>query len=199
MARRYLSLIDYYSPEAPFATEFRRLLHRLRNNHDEKELKSLLITSATLAEGKSTTCSFLGITAAVHKGLKTLLIDCDMRRPNLNRLLNVDRDYGLVEILSDGFNAMDAIKKTGIDKLDIITSGRQPGNPSTVFDAEAIGTIIEEMKFYYDLILLDSPPVIPVSDPMLLSPKVDGLLLVLRAGSTQKEVAQRALDILDST
>ena len=115
MARRYLSLIDYYNPEAPFATEFRRLLYRLRPNHDDRELKSLLITSATLAEGKSTTCSFLGITAAVHKGLKTLLIDCDMRRPNLNRLFNVDQNYGLVEVLSDGFNAMYAIKKSGIE------------------------------------------------------------------------------------
>ena len=199
VARRRLSIVDCYNSEAPFATEFRRLLHRIRSNDERAELKSLLVTSATLAEGKSTVCSFLGITAAAHKGLKTLLIDCDLRRPNIDRFFNLDRDYGLVEILADGFSAMDAIKKSGIDKLDIITSGRLAANPSTVFDAEAIGTVVDEMKFYYDLIILDSPPVIPVSDPMLLSSRVDGLLLVVRAGSTQKEVAQRALEILNAT
>ena len=97
----------------------------------------------------------------------------------------------------EGFNPRDAIKKTSISKLDILTSGKHVSNPSMVFDAESIGNLVEEMKFYYDLILVDSPPIIPVSDPMLLSTKLDGVLIVVKTGSTQREVSQRAIEIIN--
>jgi len=197
MARSKHSIIDFYDQESPYVTEFRRLLHKIMNNESTDELKSLMLTSSMLAEGKSTVCSLLGVTAAVNKGVKTLIIDADLRRPAIAGFFKLLPDPGLVEILVEGYNPREAVQKTSIDKLDIITAGRYCESPSEVFDAEAIGSLVEELKFYYDLILIDSPPLVPVSDPMLLASKVDGVLLVVKAGETQKEVVQRAVEIVD--
>jgi receptor protein-tyrosine kinase len=95
-----------------------------------------------------------------------------------------------------GLGPKDTIKRTPLEKLDLITAGVFEGPPAEVFNAEAMGRLVDQMKYYYDLVLVDSAPVLPVSDPMLLAPKVDGALLVVRAGSTQREIVQRAVDII---
>jgi capsular exopolysaccharide synthesis family protein len=197
MKAKQFSVIDSFHMEAPFATELRRLLHKLQQVERPTELKSIMITSSMLSEGKSTVCAYLGITAALQNGLKTLIIDCDLRRPTIHKLFVLGRKHGMTEILQDGFNPRDAIKKTSIDKLDIITCGDYHPEPTELFDVDAIGTLVEDMKFYYDLILVDTAPALPVSDPMLLAPKFDGALLVVKAGVTQKEIVHRALDIVD--
>jgi capsular exopolysaccharide synthesis family protein len=190
-----VSVIDFYSLESPFATEFRRLLHRLRTLDKEQELKSVLVTSASLSEGKSTVCGLLAVTAA-RKGLKTLLVDTDLRRPTLHTLVGAKRAPGVAEILTGGSTAKDVLQKTRLENLDIVTAGGYLREPAEVFDAPAIGRFLTEFKFYYDLILVDCAPLIPVSDPMLLSSEVDGTLMVVRAGQTAKEVAQRAAEIM---
>jgi capsular exopolysaccharide synthesis family protein len=198
MARRPLSILDFYSAEQPFATEFRRLLHRIKKNDNETELKSLLITSAMLSEGKSTISSFLAVTAARQKGMKTLLIDADLRRPTVHKFFAMERDKGLTEILADNYNPVDMIKHTEMENLHIMTAGKRVPSPTDIFDAQSIGRIVDEMKFYYDIILVDCAPVLPVSDPMLLASKLDGIVLVVKAGATQKEVVERAVEILST-
>ena len=193
-----MSLIDFYTQESPFATEFRRLLQRLKKGDGKQELKALMITSATLSEGKSTISCLLSITAAKH-GQKTLLIDTDLRRPTVHKLFKVDREIGLMEVLTEGLSAKNAVRKTELENLDLITAGRVSAEPAEVFDAPAIGRIVAELKFYYDLIVIDCAPIIPVSDPMLLSAEVDGTAMVIRAGKTPKEVARRAVEILNSS
>ena len=197
MARSQVSILEFFAADSPFATEFRRMLQRVRNLPDRQDLKILMITSATLSEGKSTVCSFLAATAA-RKGLKTLLVDCDLRRPTVHKLLALPRANGLAELLSEGVPVASVTKKTPLETLDVITAGRVNAHPEEVFDASAIGAILSDLKFYYDMILVDSPPVIPVSDPMLLAPEVDGVLLVIKAGATQREIARRAGDILSA-
>lgn len=191
------SVIDYFNMETDFATEFRRLLHNIKNTPSDTELKAIMFTSAMLSEGKSTIAVFLALTAA-RKGMKTLLIDADLRRPTVHRYFSVNRDNGLSEILAGETVAKNVTRRTALDKLDLICAGRAVSNPSELFDSRMIGNVVTEMKFYYDLILIDSPPVIPVSDPMLLSQEVDGVVLVVKAGSTQREVVRRATDILRS-
>lgn len=195
MKQGSLSIIDYYSLESPFATEFRRLLQRLKRLETGRELKVLMITSANLSEGKSTVCALMAITAA-KKGVKTLLVDADVRRPTVHKLFNVEREPGLTGVLEHGLPGKNVVRKTPLEHLDLITAGRVTAEPAEVFDAPAIGRLLTEMKFYYDLILVDSPPIIPVSDPMLLAPEVDGVLLVIRAGQTARDVAIRAVDIM---
>lgn len=196
MVRLPLSIVDFYQPEAPFATEFRRLLYKILDRRSDSELKGLLITSAMLSEGKSTVASFLALTAAKHKGLKTLLIDSDLRRPTIHRCFALERQRGLADILSASCEQKDVVKTTPVEKLHVITAGLTDVPPAELFDGEAVGRLIDEMKYYYDLVLVDSAPVLPVSDPMLLAPKLDATLLVVKAGSTQRQVVRRAVDII---
>jgi len=198
MARPNISVIDFFNLESGIATEFRRLLHNIQQLAKEREVKSLLVTSSMLSEGKSTVCAFLAMTAA-KKGLKTLLIDSDLRRPTMHKLFVIDREPGLSEALTEGVLARNVVRKTSLNSLDVITAGKPCPIPAEVFDAAAIGRIISEMKFYYDLIITDCAPVIPVSDPMLLSQEVDGVLFVVKAGSTQRDIVVRARDILASS
>jgi len=156
-----------------------------------------MVTSAMTGEGKSTVCSFLAVTAALKKGLKTLIIDADLRVPSIHKLFGIDSAPGLIEVLVDGLNPKNAVRKTKIEGLDVMTSGRRTDSPTEIFDPEGIGILINDMKFYYDLILVDCAPLLPVSDPMLLASKVDSTLLVVKAGTTQRELVQRAVGIID--
>lgn len=198
MARKGTSIIDLFNSELPFVAEFRRLLQKVRNTEAGSELKALLFTSAMLSEGKSTVCSLLALTASKHKRMKTLLVDCDLRRPAIHEFFAIDRAPGLTGILTGGLSVKECIRKTSIDSLDIITAGRVSRHPSEVLDCEAVGRLVDDMKLYYDLILVDTAPVLPVSDPMLLAPKMDGVVLVVKAGATQREVVRRAVDIIDA-
>jgi capsular exopolysaccharide synthesis family protein len=216
MVRKRITIADFFNPELPFVTEFRRLLRKVKNAETGYEpsrsdpakggptkwpvgLKSLLFTSAMLSEGKSTVCSFLALTAARHTRIKTLLIDCDLRRPAIHKFFAMERAPGLSGILARGLCAEDCIRKTSIETLDVITAGEAIPHPAEVLDVDAIDRLVEEMKFYYDLILVDTAPLLPVSDPMLLAPKMDGIILVVKAGATQREVVSRAMDIIDAS
>jgi capsular exopolysaccharide synthesis family protein len=195
MARAHLSITDQFPQESPLATEFRRLFNHIARHQEKSDLKSILVTSAVTAEGKSTVSSCLSITAA-RKGHKTLLIDCDLRRPSLHRLFGFDRQNGIMEVLAEGAPVKSVIRKTELDNLDVITAGTAIAHPSELFDSRAIGSLVTDLKFYYDYAFVDAPPVIPVSDPMLLAQELDGVILVIKAGSTAREVVERATDIM---
>ncbi len=197
MATEPFSIINVFDLEAPYVTEYRRLLYKILEGDTRNELKSVMVTSAMIAEGKSTICSFIALTAAVKKGLKTLVIDADLRLPSIHKLFGLAPEPGLVEVLTEGLSPKEAIRRTSVENLDIMPSGRKSDNPTEIFDAEALGNIIEELKFYYDLIMVDCAPLLPVSDPMLLASHVDGTILVVKAGATQRELVRRGVDILN--
>ena len=191
-----INLFEFFDQESPYATEFRRLLHNLNGAVAGDKTRIILITSAMLAEGKSTVASFLAMTSAGKKRRKTLLVDCDLRRPTIHRLFDLPRDNGVVEALQGNMPLKDVTKKTSQEYLDIVTAGKAVTHPTDVFDSAAIHKLLDESRFYYDLILVDCAPILPVSDPMLLAPLMDGVIMVLKAGSTQKEVAERATRLL---
>lgn len=197
MARPSIPITEFFNLESPLATEYRRFLHNLRKVDAGAELKSVMLTSSVVGEGKSTISSLLAITAA-HKGQRTILVDCDVRRPAIHRLFQLERSRGLVEIISEGVSYKDVVKKTSLDNLDVITAGKVTAQPSELFSTASIDALIRELKFYYDLLIVDSPPVLPVSDPMILAQSVDGVIIVVKAGETAREVAIRAVDIMRS-
>jgi capsular exopolysaccharide synthesis family protein len=193
-----INLVEYYDQESAYATEFRRLLHNINGAVGSDKAKCILVTSSMLSEGKSTVVAFLALTAARHKRRKTLLVDCDLRRPTLHTLFAVPREHGMVEALIEGKKVKDVIKKTTEPNLDIITAGQAVPRPSDAFETAKIRELLDEARFYYDLILVDCAPVLPVSDPMMLASEMDGVLLVVKAGSTQREVAKRAANLLQT-
>jgi len=195
--KKGLSIADIYDAESSESTEFRRILHNLGKSTRGGQKQAVLITSATLSEGKSLIASFLAMTSAMHRYNKTLLIDFDLRRPTLHKLFDVKRQQGLAEIILDGLAPRNAVKATSVDKLDILTAGKFVVNPSDLLKSAEVHRITEEMKFYYDLILIDSAPLIPVMDSLILAEEFDAVLLVVKAGVTQRSVVARARELLN--
>jgi len=191
------TLLDSYHGESPASTEFRRLLHNMMNSDKLIEgAKTFLITSATTGEGKSTIASNLALTASIYKSRKTLLVDGDLRRPTLHTLFGYSRDNGLSDVLDNKVKLEDAFKSTSLESLWVLTAGRRRPNPSRYFESDQLKEVVEAVKFYFDLIIFDCAPVIPVADALALGAQVDGVLLILKAGVTPREVARRAAEVI---
>jgi capsular exopolysaccharide synthesis family protein len=190
------SILDFYERESPISTEFRRIYSNLRYYASEKNLKAVLVTSPAVGEGKSTLASLLAIEVSHRHNKKVILMDCDLRRPKLHQLFALERDKGLSELLQGKANFQDCLKFTSLESLKVMTSGQEIQNPSELLESPYFGEVITEAKHYSDLLIIDSAPVIPVSDPLIIGPLTDGAILVLKAGHTQREIGKRAIEIL---
>lgn len=196
--KRKESILDVFQSESPESTEFLRILRNLNGSSVGGDKKAILVTSAMLSEGKSIISAFLSMASAIARKKKTLLVDFDLRRPMVHRLFGLKPGKGVSEILTEGIAVRNIIQKCRVENLDFITAGRIHKNPAEIINNSAVNRIFEEMKFYYDLILVDSPPLIPVMDPMLLLEELDGALMVIKAGATNRDVIKRARDLLAS-
>ena len=190
------TIFEMFDQESPMATEMRRLYTNIRHIHGKKDMRSFLITSSNRGEGKSTIASHLALTVARFRGKKSLIVDADLRRPRLHRIFDVPKEPGLLECLEGKIDPMDAIQDTKVENLKVIPSGGKISSPAHLFEGDTLSEIIEKIRFYYDIVIIDSAPVIPVSDPMLIANEVDGVILVLLAGKTPRNVAIRAKNIL---
>jgi capsular exopolysaccharide synthesis family protein len=155
--------------------------------------KSLLVTSMSPGEGKSSICACLAATIA-KTGKKTLLIDADMRRPVQHKNFNLENVSGLSAFLA-GITTADMVQKGPVENLSIIASGPVPPNPSELLSSERMGKMIRELSKVYDMILIDSPPVLSVSDPLIISKNVQSVIVVTWAGSTTYDVLQKGLKL----
>jgi len=157
----------------------------------DKHPKTLLVTSTSPGEGKSSVSSCLALTIA-KTGKKTLLIDGDMRRPVQHHNFDLDNSSGLSSFLA-GVTSKNLIKKAVMENLDIINAGPVPPNPSELLSSEKLGKMITKLADIYDMIIIDSPPVISVSDPLIISRNVEGAVIVALAGSTTHELLNKGL------
>ena len=190
------TIYDIFDQESPIATEMRRLYSNIRHIDGKNPKRSFLITSAERGEGKSTVASHLALTVARFRGKKSLLVDADLRRPKVHQIFDVPREPGLFECLNGEIDPLEAVKDTPIENLKIIPAGRRVKSPAHLFEGDIMTEIFEKIKFYYDIVIVDSAPVIPVSDPMLISSVLDGVILVMLAGRTPRNVSLRAKNIL---
>ncbi|UCF05320.1 MAG: CpsD/CapB family tyrosine-protein kinase [bacterium] len=190
------TIYELFDQESPIATEMRRLYSNIRHIHGGDHLRSFLVTSANRGEGKSTVASHLAITVARFRGKKSLVVDADLRRPKLHQIFNVPKEPGLLECLEGQIDPLEAIHETPIENLKIIPAGRKVQSPAHLFEGDILSEIFEKIKFYHDIVIVDSAPIIPVSDPMLISSEVDAVIMVLLAGMTPRNVALRAKNIL---
>jgi len=194
--RKRDNVFAQYEVESPIATELRRLYNNIRRAATRSEYKSFLVTSATRGEGKSTITSYLGMTIAQFPQRKVLIVDADLRRPRMHHVFGLDNSEGLTECLSYAIDPMKTVQKTELENLDVITSGGPTDVPSSLFESELLAEFLSKVQFYYDIVLVDSAPVLAVSDTLFLCTGVDAVLLVVIAGVTPKQVAVRAKDVL---
>lgn len=196
--KTFQSIALLYDRESSYATELRRIYTNLRSGSN-KDRRSILITSAMVGEGKSLTSSYLAITAANLTQLKVVLVDFDLRRPKIHDYFNVGSRPGITDIIKGDLKVKAAARKSSIPNLQIISSGSPCRNVGELIDQADLPAIIQEMEFYFDFVIFDSPPVVPVSDPLLIGSHVDGVIMVVRAGTTQREVVNRAINLLKNS
>jgi capsular exopolysaccharide synthesis family protein len=162
----------------------------------DKPYRTLLVTSAGPADGKTTVACCLAI-AMAQAGRRVALVDCDMRRPRLHRIFRTERDVGITTaILEPDPRADRIVQETPIPNLWLVTTGPLPPNPSEILHSEAFAKLLDGLRASFDCVVLDSPPVVPVTDAAVLSASVDGTILVVRAFQTSKDVARRAVRAL---
>ncbi|KLI76846.1 MULTISPECIES: CpsD/CapB family tyrosine-protein kinase [Lacticaseibacillus] len=155
----------------------------------------VMFTSSTMSEGKSTVSANVAVTWA-QAGKKVLLIDADLRRPTVHatfRTLNLD---GVTTVLTGKTKPSDVVEQTFVDNLDIITSGPVPPNPSELLNSKRMTSLLEWSRDKYDIIVLDAPPVLGVSDVQVLVPKTDGVVVVANMGKTLKGDLKRTVEVL---
>lgn len=178
------------------AEAYRTLRTKLLFSRAAGDLKSIVVTSPFTQDGKSTTAANLATSFAQH-GMRTLLVDCDLRRPTLHEVFRVPREPGLSELLSgDGMVAASA-RRTNIEGLSLLTAGSLPPDPSELVGSMRMRELIARFGESFDVIVIDSPPVLPVADAAILATMADGALLVVRAGATNRKAAQLAVQQLE--
>lgn len=160
-----------------------------------KKLKSVVITSTIASEGKSTTISNLGVVLA-QAGYKTLILDCDFRKPILHKIFKL-RNIGLTNCITSGETVEDFIQESNVEKnLFVLTSGIIPPNPSEILGSKEMESLIRTLEQRFDYVLIDMPPVMPVTDTLVLAGKVDGVIVVVEAERISPDIAKEMKDRL---
>lgn len=177
------------------AEAYRTLRTKLLFSRALSALKTIVVTSPFAQDGKSTVAANLATTFAQH-GMKTLLIDCDLRRPTQHEVFGVSSRPGLTELLTSEELIPGAGRRTSVENLSLITAGALPPDPPELVGSARMRALLEKLGETFDVIVLDTPPVLPVADSAILASLADGVLLVVRAGQTDRRAAQLAVQQL---
>ena len=182
-------------PKSVAAEAYRSLRTNIQYSSFDKKYQTLVVTSANPEEGKSTVSGNLALVLAQGES-KVLLVDCDMRRPSVHKKFRISNTYGISDLLV-GNKKLEAVAHKYNDNLTIVSAGKIPPNPAEMLGSKAMTAFLEEMKKHFDYIVLDTPPLQAVADAQILSTKVDGSLIVVRAGVTKKDAVHDAVSIIN--
>lgn len=185
-------LFIHRHPRSPAAEMCRAIRTNLLFMSPDKPFRTVVVSSAGPSEGKSTVVINLGMVMA-QTGTRVLLMDTDMRRPRLHKAFGVPDDMGVSSLVVGEGSLERAIKSTDVPNLFVLPCGPLPPNPAELLHTRAFSELLGKLRERFDCILLDSPPLGPVSDALVLSKQADGILLVLKAGRTQRDQAKRAI------
>jgi protein-tyrosine kinase len=188
-------LFSYIQPKSAIAEAFRTLRTNISFSAFKGSNKTILITSPGTEDGKSTIVANLAVVMAQAQN-RVLIVDCDLRKPVMNDSFSLDKVSGLTNLLVQDLDLQEVTSTTEVDNLYVIASGPIPPNPSELLGSAKMAEFIARVAEQYDVVLLDAPPVIAVTDAVLLAPMVDSVLLVLSAGETRIEMAREARDRL---
>ena len=195
-------LVAYTEPKSAAAEAYRALRTNIQFASPDRPVHTILATSTRPDDGKSTTIANLAITFATS-GSPTVLVDADLRRPHLHRMFDLPNDSGLTTWVSEVARAnSDAatvslpLQATMVPGLKLLTSGPVPPNPAEILASQRVAELLSLLKEAADYVLIDTPPIIAVTDAAVLAPRVDGVLLVVNAGKTRRDLAVKARDML---
>ncbi|HKB86391.1 MAG TPA: polysaccharide biosynthesis tyrosine autokinase [Ignavibacteriaceae bacterium] len=183
-------------PDSIPSEAFRALRTRIQFSHPDKDsIKTILITSSAPQEGKTTVAINLGGSFA-QSNRRTLVVDCDLRKPRIHTVFNSNRFPGLIDYLFDKTSLSEIIRETELPNLNYITSGTIPPNPAEMLESKAMKEFLKTIQDKYDVILLDSPPVIAVTDSEILASLVDASLLVVSAETTESDLLEKSVELI---
>ncbi|ANU10196.1 capsular biosynthesis protein [Planococcus antarcticus DSM 14505] len=191
-------LIAFTNPKSRVSEQFRTLRTNLHFSSPDGDIQSLAITSASHSEGKSTTASNLAIVFA-QEGKRVLLIDADMRKPTMHETFKITNTRGLSSVLTRQIALKVAIQSAEIKNLDLLPCGPIPPNPAELLSSHSMDLFFEQALDTYDLLIFDTPPVLSVTDSVILANKCEGTLLVVNSGKTEREYALRAKEALTAS
>lgn len=189
--QQQIELIVHDDPTSAIAEAARGLRTNLSFMSPDKPYRTLLVTSAGPSEGKTTVACCLAV-AMAQAGHRVLLVDCDLRRPRLHRVFDRTNDRGVTTSLIDRGSLKNAVQETSVPGLDILLSGPACPNPAESLQSKSFQNLLEDMSAMYDRIVIDSPPIGPVTDAVILSTRVDASVLVIRALATSRETVRHA-------
>jgi capsular exopolysaccharide synthesis family protein len=187
-------LIVHEQIKSPIAEAYRTLRTNIHFSKGDQEPKTIMFISAGPGEGKSTTAANTAVSLA-QSGKHVIIVDCDFRKPVQHSIFG-KKNKGLTNILVEDVSINSMIQETGIDNVNLLTSGPIPPNPSELLSSKKMQDILDTLRSQADYVIIDAPPVIAVTDACVLASKVDGIALVIGAGMVRPEMAQKAKDLL---
>ncbi|NMM65101.1 CpsD/CapB family tyrosine-protein kinase [Clostridium sp. P21] len=190
------NLITVEDSKSPISEAYRTLRTNIQFSSFDTKVQTIVITSSGPSEGKSTTSSNLAVVMS-ESGSKTILIDCDQRKPKLHKLFKTSNNLGLSDLLAGKAKFEEAVQNTEVPNLSLLTSGTRPPNPAELLASSKMKSFLDLLREKYDYIVLDTPPIIAVTDAQLLSRHADGCLLVIAASQAERAAAIKAKQLLE--
>lgn len=190
-------LITNTDPKSPISEQYRTIRTNILFSSVDEKLHSILVTSTSPGEGKSTTISNLAVVFA-NQGKKVLLVDADLRKPTMHYTFGLQNTVGLTNVLTKQTLLEDAVAKTGVENLSALSSGPIPPNPAELLGSLSMKEFLAHAQEQFDYVLFDTPPVLAVTDAQVLANQCDGVVLVVDSGRTEIEGAQKAKELLQS-
>lgn len=191
-------LVAALAPTSLAAEQYRSLRTRLKRIESSRQLRLIAVTSPAKGDGKSLTAANLALTMAQEFQQRVLLLDADLRRPSAHRLFGIAETPGLADVLMNGAELDQALVTLPDYDLTVLPAGVPPAHPAELLGSAVMRRLLDTLRTRFDRILIDVPPVAPLADLHVLSPMVDGLLMIVRAGVTPRPAIERALAGLDS-
>jgi len=190
-------LLAHNSPKDPVAEQYRTIRTNIQFSNVDQDIKTIVLTSSGAEEGKSTTSSNLA-TVYAQQGLNVLLIDADLRKPTGHYTFRLENHIGLTNVLTRQSTLAQAVQESEIPHLSVLTSGPIPPNPSELLASAQMTELLKEMKQQFDMIIFDTPPILAVADAQILANQVDGTILVVSSGKTEKDAALKSKELLSN-
>ena len=188
-------LVSHLSPKSTASEAYRGIRTSILFSSAEQAPQVLIVSSSGPREGKTITSANIAITMA-QAGNRVVILDCDMRRPRVHKIFSLSRDRGMSNLLVGNDVLDNVVIRTDIPNLDVIPSGPIPPNPSEVLSSQRMVDLIGVLRGRYDRVIIDTPPITAVTDAVILSKIVDGVVLIVRAGVAHRELVRNAVEQL---